>query len=107
VERLHQTLKRYLARQPPGETLSELQAQLDAFAHYYNHIRPHRALGRHTPLQAYSARVKARPASASSAAPYFRVRQDRVDATGKVSLRYDSRLYKIGLGRAHKGRSSS
>jgi hypothetical protein len=48
--------------------------------------------------------VKARPASASSAAPYFRVRQDRVDATGKVSLRYDSRLYKIGLGRAHKGR---
>jgi hypothetical protein len=56
---------------------------------------------------AYSARVKARPASASSAAPYFRVRQDRVDATGKVSLRYDSRLYKIGLGRAHKGRSSS
>jgi hypothetical protein len=29
---------------------------------------------------------------------------DRVDATGKVSLRYDSRLYKIGIGRAHKGR---
>jgi hypothetical protein len=25
--------------------------------------------------------------------------------TGKVSLRYDSRLYKIGLGRAHKGRA--
>jgi hypothetical protein len=32
------------------------------------------------------------------------VREDRVDKTGKVSLRYDSRLYKIGLGRAHKGR---
>jgi hypothetical protein len=32
------------------------------------------------------------------------VRQDKVDKTGKVSLRYDSRLYKIGLGRAHKGR---
>jgi hypothetical protein len=24
---------------------------------------------------------------------------------GKVSLRYDSRLYKIDIGRAHKGRS--
>lgn len=24
---------------------------------------------------------------------------------GQVSLRYDSRLYKIGLGRAHKGRA--
>jgi hypothetical protein len=32
------------------------------------------------------------------------VRQDKVDQTGKVSLRYMSRLYKIGLGRAHKGR---
>jgi hypothetical protein len=33
------------------------------------------------------------------------VREDRVDETGKVSLRYDSKLYKIGLGRAHKGRT--
>ena len=47
--------------------------------------------------------MKARPAGASPST-YFRVREDRVDKTGKVSLRYDSRLYKIGLGRAHKGR---
>ncbi|MGH3182913.1 MAG: IS481 family transposase [Streptosporangiaceae bacterium] len=104
VERLHQTLKRYLAKQPPAETLSELRRQLDAFAHYYNHIRPHRALAGRTPLQAYSTRVKARPAGANPAT-YFRVRQDKVDNTGKVSLRYDSRLYKIGIGRAHNGRS--
>jgi transposase InsO family protein len=103
VERLHQTLKRYLAKQPPAETLQELQGQLDAFIHYYNHIRPHRALGRRTPLQAHSARVKARPAGAA-AATYFRVRQDKVDKAGKVSLRYDSQLYKIGVGRAYKGR---
>jgi transposase InsO family protein len=104
VERLHQTLKRYLAKQSPARTLGDLQGQLDAFAHYYNHIRPHRAIGRRTPLQAYSAHVKARPAGAP-AATYFRVRQDKVDATGKVSLRYDSRLYEIGVGRAHKGRA--
>jgi transposase InsO family protein len=103
VERLHQTLKRYLAKQPPPATLQELQGQLDAFRHYYNHIRPHRAIGRRTPLQAYSARVKARP-TGTEPSSYFRVRQDKVDETGKVSLRYDSRLYKIGLGRAHKGR---
>jgi transposase InsO family protein len=103
VERLHQTLKRYLAKQPPATTLQELQRQLDAFRHYYNHIRPHRALQRRTPLQAYSARAKARPAG-GSARTYFRVREDRVDETGKVSLRYDSRLYKIAIGRAHKGR---
>ena len=104
VERLHQTLKRYLAKQPPAQAVSELQDQLDAFVHYYNNIRPHRALGRRTPLQAYSARAKARPAGAA-AKTYFRVRSDRVDKTGKVSLRYDSRLYKIGLGRAYTGRA--
>jgi transposase InsO family protein len=104
VERLHQTLKRYLAKQTPPATLTELQAQLDAFAHYYNDIRPHRALGGQTPLQAYSARVKAKPANATTTT-YFRVREDKVDKTGRVTLRYDSRLYHIGLGRAHKGRA--
>ena len=104
VERLHQTLKRYLAKQPPADTLPTLQQQLDAFRHYYNHMRPHRALARRTPLQAYSARVKAKPAG-SATATYFRVRQDTVDKCGKVSLRYESRLYKIGVGRAHKGRA--
>jgi len=104
VERAHQTLKRYLSKQPPGKTLGALQEQLDSFRRYYNHVRPHRAIGRHTSLQAYSARLKAKPAGASPAT-YFRVRQDKVDKTGKVSLRYDSRLYKIGIGRAHKGRA--
>jgi hypothetical protein len=107
VERLHQTLKRYLARQATAESLQALQEQLDGFVHfvhYYNHIRPHRALGGRTPLQAYSARIKARPADAA-AAPHFRVREDRVDQTSKVSLRFHSRLYKIGVGRAHKGRA--
>ena len=102
IERLHQTLKRYLSKQPPPATLLELQTQLDAFAHYYNHIRPHRALGGQSPLQAYSARIKARPAG-DTANTYFRVREDKVDKTGKVSLRYQSRLYKIAIGRAHKG----
>ena len=106
IERLHQTLKRYLTKQPPANTLPELQAQLDTFVHYYNDIRPHRALDGRTPLQAYSTRIKAKPTNDTSPAPtHFRVRQDKVDETGKVSLRYHSRLYKIGLGRAHKGRT--
>ena len=103
VERLHQTLKRYLAKQSPAETTGELQSQLDAFVHYYNDIRPHRALDGRTPLQAYSTRVKAKP-PALRPDTHFRVRNDKVDAHGKVSLRYNSRLYKIGVGRAHKGR---
>ncbi len=51
VERLHQTLKRYLAKQTPAATIAELQGQLDTFRHYYNDIRPHRALTGRTPLQ--------------------------------------------------------
>ena len=105
IERLHQTLKRYLDRQPAARTLQELQAQLDAFAHYYNTRRPHRALHGRTPLQAYSARIKARPANQTTPpSAHFRVRQDTVDTNGTVTLRYDSRLHHIGIGRAHKDR---
>lgn len=103
VERLHQTLKRYLARQPSAPTLSDLQRQLDGFTSYYNARRPHRALGGQTPLQAFGAKVKARPPGALSADTHFRVRQDKVDANGTVTLRHDSRLHHIGIGRAHKG----
>lgn len=104
VERLHQTLKRYLARQAPAPTLADLQRQLDGFTRYYNATRPHRALGGRTPLQAFGARVKARPPGSSSAEAHFRVRQDKVDANGTVTLRHDSRLHHIGIGRAHKER---
>jgi hypothetical protein len=36
---------------------------------------------------------------------HFRIRHDKVDSVGKVSLRYDSKLHHIGLGRAHKGKA--
>jgi transposase InsO family protein len=103
IERLPQTLKRYLHAQKPAKTISQLQAQLDRFVHYYNDIRPHRALDGRTPLQAYSTRIKAKPA-AIKPGTHFRVREDKVDAHGKVTLRYMSKLHHIGLGRAHKGR---
>jgi hypothetical protein len=61
VERLHQTLKRWLTRQPTAKTVAALQAQLDQFTSYYNHQRPHRALGRRPPAAAYAARPKATP----------------------------------------------
>ena len=37
-------------------------------------------------------------------ATHFRVRRDRIDKTGRVTLRYDSRLHHIGVGRAHIGK---
>ena len=102
VERFHQTLKRFLAKQPPAPTRAVLQLQLDTFRGYYNHHRPHRALAGRTPLTAFHARLKARP-EGLDAAVHYRVRHDRVDQQGRVTLRYLSRLRHICLGRAHAG----
>ena len=104
VERFHQTLKRFLAKQAPAQSLGHLQLQLDTFATYYNQQRPHRALGGRSPLVAFNARLKAGPANAS-APLHYRVRQDRVDTNGTVTLRYESRLRHIPVGRANKHQS--
>jgi transposase InsO family protein len=104
VERFHQTLKRWLTNQPKAATVPELQAQLDRFADYYNMKRPHRALGRRTPAAAFHARPKATPRPSGLAVPtHHRVRRDKVDRTGVITLRHNSRLHHIGLGRRHAG----
>jgi len=101
VERFHQTQKKYLAKQPPARTLEALQAQLDQFARYYNEQRPHRALGRRTPREVYDTKIKAAPAAKIQT--HFRIRHDKVDRHGKLSLRYQSKLLHIGMGARHKG----
>lgn len=61
-ERFHQTLFRYLDKQPLTESLAELQAQVDAFDLIYNTERGHQGLpGRVTPLTAWEATAKAEP----------------------------------------------
>jgi transposase InsO family protein len=101
VERFHQTLKKYLAKQPTPGSIALLQLQLDTYRAYYNQHRPHRALHGRTPLVAFKARLRAKPAAAA-AAVHFRVRHDRVDTNGTVTLRYQSRLRHIAIGRVHK-----
>lgn len=54
VERHHQTLKRWLTTQPAATTLTELQHLLDHYRSYYNTRRPHSAIGRRTPHQAWT-----------------------------------------------------
>lgn len=102
VERFHQTMKKFLAKQPAARTLTELQAQLDRFVAYYNNERPHRALGRRTPAEAFAAKIKAHPL-AGQPATHFRVRHDKVDKTGAITLRYESKLHHIGMGARHRG----
>jgi transposase InsO family protein len=104
AERFQQTMKNWLRAQPrQPETLSQLQQLLDTFAGIYNTRRPHRSLpGRSTPSAAYAGRPKAIPGD-RSADTHDRVRTDRTDATGLVTLRHQGRLYHIGVGRPHAG----
>ena len=100
VERFHQTLKRWLAARPAPETLADLQRLLETFQREYNTQRPHRALNRRTPQAAYRATPKAAP-TGSHTGTQARVRTDRVDKTGKVTLRINSTMFHIAVGRTH------
>jgi transposase InsO family protein len=102
VERFHQTLKKWLAAQPPATTIAKLQRQLNRFCRYYNTVRPHRALGRRTPAQAYAARPKAVPSGPVIAA-HHRLRTDKIDSGGTVTVRHNSRLHHIGVGAHLRG----
>ncbi len=102
VERWHQTLKKHLRTRQAAETIEELQAQIDWFVNYYNTLRPHRACGRKPPIGRWEARDKAGPGTPLPKR-HFRVRTDKVDYAGKVSLRHDSKMIHIGIGRPWKG----
>jgi transposase InsO family protein len=103
VERFHQTLKRYLAQQDPPATKKQLQRQLDTFAAAYNNDRPHRAIARRTPAEAFTAREKAHPQGPRIDTLGYRVRRDRISKKGNVTLRYRGRLHHIGIGAAYAG----
>lgn len=69
-ERFHQTLFRYLDKQPLADTLAELQAQVDAFDDLYNTERPHEGLpGRITPRTATRSPSPTWKARSSSSTP--------------------------------------
>jgi hypothetical protein len=101
VERFQQTLKAWLAGQPPPHSILELQHLLDTFVAIYNQQRPHRSLPNNAPPGViYRTRPKASPGDRSHD-HHWRVRRDRVDTTGSVTLRHNGRLHHIGLGRTH------
>ena len=104
VERFHQTLKKWLSAESRGRSsIRGLQRQLDTFVDDYNEKRPHSSLApKRPPLEAYRARPKATPGDRTEDR-HERVRRDRVDTGGKVTLRLDGQLYSIGLGRRLAG----
>jgi hypothetical protein len=117
-ERFHQTLFRYLDKQPLAATLAQLQAQVDAFDHVYNTERPHQGLpGRITPLAAWEATPKADPPRPKPDRPVYKppvpamaprptppaglpagTRLRTVSTTGTISV--DRVIYKVGVAHA-------
>jgi transposase InsO family protein len=103
VERFHQTLKKFLAAQDDVETKKQLQRSIDHFVTYYNDVRPHRGVGRKTPRSVYEAREKAAPTASVIDVGGRRLRLDKVNSGGTVTLRHEGRLHHIGIGRPYAG----
>ena len=90
-ERFHQTLFRWLDKQPLAGSIEELQEQVDRFDEIYNTERPHQGLpGRITPAQAWEATPKAeapRPAARNASLLPDDVRLTRIRDNGTVFAR--------------------
>ena len=68
-ERVHKTLRRWLSKQPAATNLTELQALLDRYRHWYNHHRRHQSLGGLTPQQRWDLADQTRPDGTPIPAP--------------------------------------
>jgi transposase InsO family protein len=103
VERFQQTLKKWLRAQPhQPRTLAELQALINTFIALYNHQRPHRSLPHQaTPATIYQSLPKATPTTNRATDSHDRVRHDKIDKAGSVTLRVAGQLRHIGVGRTY------
>ena len=103
VERVQQTMKNWLRAQPvQPATIDELQLLLETFVATYNTTRPHRSLPhRATPWTIYTSLPKATPSTSPDSDTHDRVRHDKIDNGGVVTLRVTGRLHHIGVGRTH------
>ncbi len=98
-ERAHQTLQKWLTKQPPAENLVTLQHLLDEYRVMYNHRR-HQGIGGQTPQQRFNARAQAIP---DTAARPSGVAQRPVSTTGVIAFSGCS----IVLGRAWAGHTAT
>ena len=101
VERFQQTLKKWLRNQPMAADLDELQAQLDWFVEYYNNRRPHRGIGRVTPMQRWNATPPAINLGIALPSPTQHA-TSVVDNNGIAA----AGPYRVGVGSRYKGRTA-
>ena len=78
VERFHQTLKKYLAKQDPAPPRSSCSASSTASSPTTTTSGPTAAIGRRTPAEAFAAREKAYPTGPRIDTLGYRVRHDKI-----------------------------
>ena len=102
VERFHQTVKKWLDRQPRPATIGQhykpCSTNSAATTTPSDPTAPSAAAPRCRPTP---ARPKAVPTGTPIDTGHYRVRHDRIDPSGVITLRHNSRLHHIGLGRRH------
>ena len=98
IERFHQTLQRWLTARPPASSLAELQRQLDRFREYYNESALTARCIAEPPATPTAPPPKPSPATNRHAPGHYRLRYDRLDTTGKMSLRRAGRMHHLGVG---------
>ncbi|MCU1688729.1 MAG: integrase [Jatrophihabitantaceae bacterium] len=99
IERLWQTLKKWLAAHGPYAAIGDLNAALDAFAEYYNRRRRHRALHGATPAAVFAATPRARPSDRPLPAP---THATRLIVGGNGAVRLGGSL-QLGIGKSWAG----
>jgi transposase InsO family protein len=94
IERFWQTLKKWLRARRAAATIDELNELLEQFRRFYNHERPHRALGGATPGETFHATNPARPADRPLPAPVFVTRHTVGQKSGNLFVP----PYKVNVG---------
>lgn len=100
-ERGHQTVRRWLARQPPAATTAQLQTQLDRYRSHYNQRRRKRHLGGLTPAQRYA--LGPRDAPGDPLTPTAVLTTARVSTSGCLGING----HLVSIGRRHAGATVS
>lgn len=104
VERFHQTLKAWLARQSrQPATITELQALLDTFVEHYNTVRPHRSLDGRRPAAVWGAQPQAVPANTPITETVNLRRQLKVGKDGNIRLTTGDNCWNINVGVEYAG----
>ena len=98
-ERIHLTFKRWLIKQPPPQTLPDLQALADRFDHLYNSERPHSELGGATPDEIWAVQERC-PEPIAPTDPSTRISTVTVSSRGAAAV---GGRYEVQVGREWAG----